>query len=347
MNRRPGVTLIEVLVAIFVTGVGLLSLLALFPVGAFSMANAIKNGRCVQASANSKGVAASNRIWTDSSVSGSFTTPGGALPGISSTSPPASPFPYTGPSYPVYVDPIGTSLSSSLGGFNFTAYGYTSPGMPRVSLSFISGATVPTSAALRWMSLTDDITFNLDGTPTEPIGTSLVQREDRYSWAYVLQQPSWGASNQINVTTVVYAGRSSVVTGETSYGTDSTGPGIKFIQGSNTVDVSWDPGIGQSQPNIKNGTWILDATQVRLSPTVPGTIEVPPEGPHAYFYRVVNTTLVPNPGPSTLQTMTLELQSRIVQSTVYPPGTPLAGGNYGVLVVMDNVAEVFGPTLMN
>ena len=55
----------------------------------------------------------------------------------------------------------------------------------------------------------------------------------------------------------------------------------------------------------------------------------------------MNTTMVPNPG-GTLQTMTLELQSRIVQSTVDP-----LSRNYGVLVVMDNVAEVFGPTLMN
>src|SRR5689334_11606932 len=57
MARRSGVTLIEVLVSIFVTAIGLLALLALFPVGAFSMATAIKNGRCVQASINAKALA--------------------------------------------------------------------------------------------------------------------------------------------------------------------------------------------------------------------------------------------------------------------------------------------------
>src|SRR5207253_6876299 len=66
--NRSGVTLIEVLVSIFVTAIGLLALLALFPVGAFSMATAIKNGRCVQASINAKALANGRQIWTDTSL---------------------------------------------------------------------------------------------------------------------------------------------------------------------------------------------------------------------------------------------------------------------------------------
>lgn len=42
---RPGVTLIEVLLAIFITGVGLLALLTLFPLGVLRMAEAIKDDR--------------------------------------------------------------------------------------------------------------------------------------------------------------------------------------------------------------------------------------------------------------------------------------------------------------
>jgi hypothetical protein len=48
-HRRPGgragVTLIEVLAAIFITGVGLLALLVLFPLGALSLAQAIQDDR--------------------------------------------------------------------------------------------------------------------------------------------------------------------------------------------------------------------------------------------------------------------------------------------------------------
>ena len=44
-HRDRGVTLVEVLVAIFIMGVGLLALLTLFPLGALRMAEAIKDDR--------------------------------------------------------------------------------------------------------------------------------------------------------------------------------------------------------------------------------------------------------------------------------------------------------------
>src|SRR5438552_11889952 len=101
MTRRPGVTLIEVLVSIFVTAIGLLAILALFPVGAFSMANAIKNGRCVQASINATAFARFQNIANDSQVVNLYTNPDpGNLPKLGTG--------YTGPSYPVYVDPVST-----------------------------------------------------------------------------------------------------------------------------------------------------------------------------------------------------------------------------------------------
>jgi hypothetical protein len=45
LTRRTGITLIEVLAAILIVGVGLLALLALFPLGALSMAQAVKDDR--------------------------------------------------------------------------------------------------------------------------------------------------------------------------------------------------------------------------------------------------------------------------------------------------------------
>lgn len=47
--QRSGTTLTEVLIAVFVVGIGLLSILTLFPLGALSMAQAIKDDRCAQA----------------------------------------------------------------------------------------------------------------------------------------------------------------------------------------------------------------------------------------------------------------------------------------------------------
>src|SRR5437879_11848960 len=103
MAGRKGVTLIEVLVSIFVTAVGLLALLALFPVGAFSMATAIKNGRCVQAKINATGFAKIANIGQDSAVTNLFANPDPALPDLSTMA--SNPLlKYNRPSHPVYVD---------------------------------------------------------------------------------------------------------------------------------------------------------------------------------------------------------------------------------------------------
>jgi hypothetical protein len=53
---RPdsGITLVEVLVAIFAQGVGLLALLTLFPLGALEMAQAVKDDRTAAVAANAE-----------------------------------------------------------------------------------------------------------------------------------------------------------------------------------------------------------------------------------------------------------------------------------------------------
>src|SRR5437763_12971326 len=55
-SGRPAVTLTEVLVAIFVMGIGLLALLVLFPLGALSMAQALKDDRASQAAAQAAAI---------------------------------------------------------------------------------------------------------------------------------------------------------------------------------------------------------------------------------------------------------------------------------------------------
>src|SRR5262245_12543666 len=61
MNRRNATTLVEVLVAIFIMGVGLLAILALFPLGALQMAQALKDDRAAQAAGNATALA--RVIW--------------------------------------------------------------------------------------------------------------------------------------------------------------------------------------------------------------------------------------------------------------------------------------------
>src|SRR5262245_61659466 len=56
-KTRSGATLTEVLVAIFVMAIGLLALLTLFPLGALSMAQAIKDNRTAHAGKNAFAIA--------------------------------------------------------------------------------------------------------------------------------------------------------------------------------------------------------------------------------------------------------------------------------------------------
>src|SRR5262249_53728310 len=67
-RSRAGVTLTEVLVAIFVCGLGLMALMTLFPLGAMNMAQAIKDDRCGHAAANATAVLRS--VWRVSLESG-------------------------------------------------------------------------------------------------------------------------------------------------------------------------------------------------------------------------------------------------------------------------------------
>src|SRR5262249_18309502 len=150
MNKAPitsrhGVTLVEVLVAIFVTSVGLLALLALFPIGALNMYQAIKDSRCAQAAINANAVLNAMQLRTDAAI-----TPGRyqgdplnppMLPLLTNPS---------GPGYPIYIDPLGNIAAGS----TVVGDGLTSDkGIPRVSPQgpLLTIATIPQS--YRWFAI--------------------------------------------------------------------------------------------------------------------------------------------------------------------------------------------------
>jgi type II secretory pathway pseudopilin PulG len=327
MIRRSGTTLIEVLVAIFVTAIGLLGLLALFPLGAVNMALAIKDSRCAQAAANAFALAQAMNIRNDPVVVGG--PPGDIFVDAVNGRPPANP---NGPSFPVYVDPLGWSngMPPYLGALG----GHGSPGIPRRNVSFVSSAPNSRSlaTAVQWFSLLDDITFIKDGQytglPCQPTlvpshgGSAVVQpgnlqSEGRYTWAYLLRRPRSSEKSVVDLTVVVYSGRPTVFgQGENSYSP------VIFDPNSRVVRVYWT--AGQEKPPVRTGGWILDATMVR-SPSGIAT-QVPQADPHGFFYRVVNVT----DGNDGKPYVDLELQTN-----------PKAPTTQGVLVVLDGVAEVF------
>ena len=114
--KRRGITLTEVLVAIFVTGLGLMALMTLFPLGAVNMALAIKDDRAQHAGANA--TALLRTVWRQGLENGQ-PDPNIAVPLQNG---------------PVYVDPIG-KMTYAGGGANHQRYQY-----PRVSLTATSPA---------------------------------------------------------------------------------------------------------------------------------------------------------------------------------------------------------------
>jgi hypothetical protein len=329
MILRSGTTLIEVLVAIFITAIGLLGLLALFPLGAVNMALAIKNSRCGQAAANAAGVAETLNIRNDPLVVGD---PGDVfVDDDSGKRPRANP---DGPSYPVYVDPLG--LNHGMPHY----LGLKTPGIPRRTVSFVqppphaSWTSFP--AAVQRFTLLDDISFVKDGpyaglaSPPQGIvsshggssaqpGAGVVQREGRYSWAYLLRRPRSSDKSVVELTIIVYSSRPTVFgQGENAYGP------VTFDPNSNLVRVYW--GAGEEKPAVRAGDWILDATLVKPAGASAGVSHQAPD-PHGFFYRVVN---VIEGSDGVKPYLDLELQTK-----------PKLGTTQGVLVVLDGVAEVF------
>jgi prepilin-type N-terminal cleavage/methylation domain-containing protein len=309
---RRGLTLVEVLVSIFVMGIGLISLLVLFPLGSIYWANANKDDLTGHAAANANALAITFDLRHDPKVTPWFTTP---PPGLNNPS-------ATGPGYPVYVDPIAIEI----GGFTNTPVASLAQGIPRVAPSYVQNSAIsPQWAAEQYFSMLDNMSYDDNGRPVmAPPTVGQIERppQSSFNWAYLMRpaQRDVNGVYSVYVTVVVYKQRSTVVLGETAYGN------ITYVPASQTVQVAY---AGGAIPNIKKGGWILDAT-------MDDTYRDPNDGnlypaPHGFFYRVSNVVDIGG-----VLNVELETPLRNPNPTVTPWQT-----TGGVLVVLDDVAEVF------
>jgi prepilin-type N-terminal cleavage/methylation domain-containing protein len=228
-TRRGGVTLIEVLVAIFVMGIGLICLLTLFPLGAMRMAASFKDERAAQAAINARTVADIKKLRTDPGVVDYFKNPGGQA---GSPLPSADP---NSPSYPVFVDPTGAAMSGPMLGSNIA----------RVAPSWFDHAN---PNLMTYFNLMDDVTFQRNyGTP-KLYGFGRVERERLYAWAYLLQRPRLGEESVVNVSVCVFQRRPKAGALETKY--DSV-----MSPANNTIALK-----AAGSADIQPGMWVLDAT---------------------------------------------------------------------------------------
>jgi type II secretory pathway pseudopilin PulG len=310
MNRRAGATLLEVLVAIFIMGIGLLAILALFPLGAFRMAEAIQNDRAGHLALNGLAVAQTYNLRNDSEVTAAFSLPD---PTPGTKVPPVHP---DLPGYPVYVDPVGvrtTLLAPLWVGGQLGA----NPGqaiLPRRASAFVGGSAAPSKVlTLRWFALTDDILFGPDGIPPAA-GSAVVEREGSLSYALMFRRPRSSVSNVVEVSVVVYSRRPLVAKvggGETPYAATFNTPSTNMI----TLNTT-----GSAKPRLQAGSWILDATfkTATLNNQAYGWS-------HAYFYRVVSVN---------------ETAPDVFEIEVATPLRDWPAAGNGTIIVMDNVVEV-------
>ncbi|MFL5241416.1 MAG: prepilin-type N-terminal cleavage/methylation domain-containing protein [Gemmataceae bacterium] len=317
---RKGVTLIEALMAIFVTAIGLLSLLVLFPVGAFRMAQAITDDRAGNLASDAFAIMEALNLHNDPLVVGTapqnaFTNPDG-LQGAFAPPPAGKRWDlaafaalnatgYDGPSYPVFVDPTAFPAG------NGPLLGQLTPGVGISRQTVSLGTTGP--LARYWFSLPDDLTFSNDGPyaglANDPNKSPALQptRDGTYTASYMLRRPRFQIPSVIDTAVVVYKNRPGSGGGEDAFY-------VTFDVNNPEVSITYT-GAG---PSIRKGSWVFDATVLNTQNNQPEL--------HGYFYRVVNVT------DNNSGTMVIELQNNPKQSTP---------GNYGVLVVMENVVEVF------
>ena len=310
MTKRPGITLIEVLVAIFIMAIGLLALLTLFPLGALRMSQALQDDRASSCASSGANICDVFNIRQDGNAD--FIHPARATdPATGFQFPPLTAS--SGGGFPVWVDPYGMiadATNTPLGDFNVV----TQPNPPTPGIRRITPANIPVPfsnnaslTAPRYFTLLDDMTFLTSGLPDTgtPAGSTPLQRGDRYTWGLMLHRLSPFSSPTTSLTVVVYAGRATALPGG-----ESTYTAAGAFQDTQVILTH-----NGTAPTIRRGTWILDTSY-----------EVASNSVHGDFYRVVAVT----PVASNPNQVSLELQNPISKP-----------GGITAVTVMDNVVEVF------
>ncbi|MBX9585549.1 MAG: prepilin-type N-terminal cleavage/methylation domain-containing protein [Gemmataceae bacterium] len=324
-NRRPGLSLTEVLVALFIMGIGTIAILTLFPLGALDMAAALKDDRTSQAATQADsylrfywqayGPASPAR----DPFADAFSNPNANVPPAAQVAPAAVPPPTPDePSYPVFVDPMRFYARDDIQKY-WAGYDPGSTGpyqrLPRRNLNLVA-TTMPVAnqgpLALRTCSLLDGMTFDAARGGAAGDGVT-VEREYRYNWLWVLQQPRVAEAASASMTVVVFDKRTYQFVPDKS---EYAHAGISFTPGSTVI-----PGVPQVNGVVLGrGTWVMDGTVDNTT--------VPPVR-HAYFYRVLSATET-TPGLFDLE-LDRPVRRLTGPNTAYP----------GTLVILAGVSEVF------
>jgi type II secretory pathway pseudopilin PulG len=349
MRSRKGATLIEVLVAIFVMGIGLIALLTLFPLGALSMARAIQDDRCTSAVKNAMAIATMRNIRNDPLVHSppwftKYDVFKDAMPDQNRPLP-ADP---NGSSYPVFVDPWGAKSALFGSPAQFWVCGNTAARglVARAPTSFVSRRpiqffNIETDLVHKWFALTDDFVFDSDeatgGQPTNfnPAGNPrVIRRDTRYSWAYLVQRPRSADASVATLSVVVFNKRPLSLTNSLALA-ESAYPAI-YRPRTNTITITWS---GAAPPNVGQGDWLLDCTVIQRPAPAGGQ---PSASAHGYFYRVVGITQTsPNSADYEVQQPIRGFNPPPPSWGTPQPNQPLPTSGPGTVMVIEGIADVY------
>lgn len=333
---RPGVTLMEVLVASFIMAVGLVSAMAFFPVGAMNMVRSVRDQRSAQLAANSNTML--HAWWKDCWVDPAT---GLVIPEEVASSPAGGESTiewldtdrYTGTSilrvdsghsHPVMIDPLGAGvygplmpdiLPPSNGSTSVPSVGGF---MPRLYLNKVFGtnpAIVGTSARrnqLRLCALPDDMAFAPNGEADNPgdVGNKVNQfdRGYRYSCAWVLQREHNSNPYDVRVHTLTFDARPlDLPDGDQFYATaDLSLPDQVTLPSGNLQAFQLQiKTLASALPRTRKGGWIMVAYHANYKATPTSAKDFKPSRWIVSFHRTTGQNDV-QVGSDNFRTLALE-----------------------------------------
>lgn len=279
--RRRGLSLTEVLIAMFLMAVGMIAIFTLFPLGAMQVGQALRDDRTSQMALQADGYMRS--VWRSDVVNQpelsrdqefytKMNPAGGSL---------------AGPSIAVVVDPVARASGAPA----YVANGTAPNQLDRVQFKGVTSAP----AALAIGGMTDDVLFESNGSPTAKgtlTGNSAapLNRQGRYTWAALLQRPAGAPREVADLAVLAFDGRARLlsVNGTGAY-SDEYMVGAAVTAGSRQVDVTVPARSPDDPVLVRTGGWVLDATA----------------GRKAVFYRIVAA----NESAATPGQFTLDLET--------------------------------------
>ena len=283
--RRTGVTLTEVLVALFVMALGMLALLTLFPLGAMQIGQALKDDRTAQCALEAD---AYMRIYWQHEVVEKWDSTDPmvepdpfvwAFDDVTATAKPTPPVPPAvapprtkDASYPVLIDPLSYYMTGRTGNAQKYVAGVDVQTLPRRSLRSITTK----NDAFQHFAMTDDIWFEANGVPDSTAG---LRRQGRYNWAIMLQRDHNNDPLKANMKVLVFDGRLPFI----APANEEHMVSVTAASGQRQMEITlpFTPGDNDA-PLIRIGGWLMDGTQ----PAMP-TDKNPRR---ADFYRITGVT---------------------------------------------------------